>query len=361
MDAHWRARTTGATWCSLAAACAAIAVAGSLVAGPASGQARKGTPAAAEDGDNSGAQEGQGAAQQSKKPSPAEAKAAIDAAAKLLEAGKAEPAVEALSRTLANGRLPPAIMAKALLYRGSAYRQLNKPAQAIADLTSALWVKGGLGEADRADALKQRAAAYHAAGLSDTGAAAVSNTSAAGPTTGGWDFFGSLFGSSSSSPPPAPPQPVASPPAPPQPVASQPAPPQPVALPAAAPANIPAAEMAPSPHPPTATSAWTRNTQVHNRPGDIETATASGRPEGRFRIQIGMARTHDQAQEMAIKVKSRYGDAVGQREPEIDETVVGNMGSFYRVRIGPFASPQEGQAACSKLKGSGLDCLVVAQ
>ena len=64
---------------------------------------------------------------------------------------------------------------------------------------------------------------------------------------------------------------------------------------------------------------------------------------------------------MASKVKSRFADAVGQREPEIDETVVGNMGSFYRVRIGPFASPQEGQAACSKLKGSGFDCLVVAQ
>jgi hypothetical protein len=64
---------------------------------------------------------------------------------------------------------------------------------------------------------------------------------------------------------------------------------------------------------------------------------------------------------MASKIKSQYGQAVGQREPEIDEAVVGNMGSFYRVRVGPFASPQEGQAACAKLKGSGLDCLVVTQ
>ena len=49
------------------------------------------------------------------------------------------------------------------------------------------------------------------------------------------------------------------------------------------------------------------------------------------------------------------------REPGIDETTVGNMGSFYRVRIGPFASAQEGQAACAKLKGPGIDCRVVGQ
>jgi cell division septation protein DedD len=104
------------------------------------------------------------------------------------------------------------------------------------------------------------------------------------------------------------------------------------------------------------------NTQVHGRTsGGGESASVPPKPEGRFRIQIGMVRTQDQAQEIAIKVKSRYGDAVGQREPEIDETVVGNMGSFYRVRVGPFASLQEGQAACSKLKGSGFDCLVVTQ
>jgi hypothetical protein len=31
------------------------------------------------------------------------------------------------------------------------------------------------------------------------------------------------------------------------------------------------------------------------------------------------------------------------------------------VRLGPFASAQEGQATCAKLKGTGIDCLVVAQ
>ena len=72
-------------------------------------------------------------------------------------------------RCSSGGNLPPAIMAKALLYRGIAYRQQKLPAQAIADLTSALWLKGGLGESDRADALRQRTSAYQEAGLRDGG------------------------------------------------------------------------------------------------------------------------------------------------------------------------------------------------
>ena len=74
-----------------------------------------------------------------------------------------------------------------------------------------------------------------------------------------------------------------------------------------------------------------------------------------------MVRTQAEAQALATKVKGEHGAALATREPEIDEAPVGNMGSFYRVRFGPFASAQEGQAACAKLKGTGIDCLVVAQ
>src|SRR5215510_1185928 len=175
-----------------------------------------------------------------KKHDPAEAQRAVEHAGKLLEAGKTEPAVQALSATLAAGNLPPSVMAKALLLRGIAYRQQKKPAQAISDFTSALWLKGGLSETDRADGLRQRAAAYQEAGLNQQGGeiatAALgketrarerpSNPAASpwgdGTTTsapsasapphtalnqepskepasgGGWDLFGSLFGGAGS-------------------------------------------------------------------------------------------------------------------------------------------------------------------
>jgi tetratricopeptide (TPR) repeat protein len=79
-----------------------------------------------------------------KRQDPVEAQRTIEAALKLLEVGKPDQATQALTTVLNGGNLPPAIMAKALLYRGIAYRQQKKPAQAIADLTSALWLKGGL-------------------------------------------------------------------------------------------------------------------------------------------------------------------------------------------------------------------------
>src|SRR5262245_51707223 len=104
-----------------------------------------------------------------KKHDPGEAQRAVDNAAKLIDAGRAEQAVQALSATLAGGNLPPAVMARALLLRGIAYRQQKKPAQAIADFTSALWLKGGLSESDRADGLRQRTAAYQEAGLGQQG------------------------------------------------------------------------------------------------------------------------------------------------------------------------------------------------
>src|SRR5215510_4746609 len=109
------------------------------------------------------------AAASKKKHDPAEAQRAVEHAGKLLEAGKTEPAVQALSAVLAAGNLPPSVMAKALLLRGTAYRQQKKPAQAISDFTSALWLKGRLSETDRADGLRQRAAAYQEAGLSQSG------------------------------------------------------------------------------------------------------------------------------------------------------------------------------------------------
>jgi len=74
-----------------------------------------------------------------------------------------------------------------------------------------------------------------------------------------------------------------------------------------------------------------------------------------------MVRTQGEAQDIAAKVKREHAAALAAREPEIDEAVIGNMGSFYRVRVGPFATQAEGHATCAKLKGSGLDCLVIAQ
>ncbi len=88
---------------------------------------------------------------------------------KSYKAAKIDKAISSLSLALSAGGLSSKDMAKALYYRGLAYRRKAKPGEAIADLTSAVWLKNGLNETERQDALKNRSEAYREAGISDPG------------------------------------------------------------------------------------------------------------------------------------------------------------------------------------------------
>jgi cell division septation protein DedD len=74
-------------------------------------------------------------------------------------------------------------------------------------------------------------------------------------------------------------------------------------------------------------------------------------------VQLASVRTESEARALAAKAKRE--PALARRQSAIDHAVLGNMGAFYRVRFGPFASAQETEAVCAKLQGSGFDCLPV--
>lgn len=303
-----------------------------------------------------------------KKQDPVEAQRAVDAAAKLLQSGKTEQAAQALTGTLAGGNLPPALMARALYMRGVAYRQQSKPAQAISDLTSALWLKGGLTAEDRQDALKQRSGAYADAGLTESGEVAATPAVAAATapamkeakerpaskswgvvttpadnapanTTqtaeGGGNWFKNWFNNSSPAQAKEPPST----------------------------ASIDKAEVPPRTTQPASTarvaSAWSSKTQVQSETSPTARPAAAA-AVGKYRVQLATVRTQQEAVALAAKAKRSLG-ALAAREPEIDQTVLGNMGSFYRVRVGPFATAQEAQAVCAKANDTGFDCLTVTQ
>ncbi len=306
-----------------------------------------------------------------KRQDPVEAQRVIDAAGKLLQAGKADQAIQSLSATLNAGNLPPPIMAKALYTRGVAYRQKSQPAQALSDLTSALWLKGGLNEADRADALKQRSGAYADAGLTEGGEAVAASvpaakerpsspakgwsteTSAPASSSGGWleNLFGASAAPSNAAPPKtAPPTETAS---------------IQKADPPSAPAERPASRVRVS-------KAWSNATEVHaDRAAPSPAAAAPRAPAsdpspaptaaGKYRVQLATVRSQSEARALAAKAKQQHASVLAAREPEIDQAVLGNMGSFYRVRFGPYATLQETQAVCARLKGSGFDCMSVTQ
>jgi hypothetical protein len=302
-----------------------------------------------------------------RKQDPVEAQRVIDAAGKLVQAGEADQAIQSLSATLSAGNLPPPIMAKALYTRGVAYRQKSQPAQALSDLTSALWLKGGLNEADRADALKQRSGAYADAGLTERGeevAASVpaakerpsspakgwsTETSAPAPSSSSGGWLENLFGASAAPTKAAPPTETAS-------------------IQKADPASAPATRVRIS-------KAWSNATEVHADRAAPSPAAAAPRTAarvsdpspalkaaaGKYRVQLATVRSQAEARALAAKAKQQHASALAAREPEIDQTVLGNMGAFYRVRVGPYATLQETQAVCARLKGSGFDCMSVTQ
>jgi hypothetical protein len=324
-----------------------------------------------------------------RKQDPADAQRAVDTAGKHLQAGKSEQAVQTLSVTLSGGNLPPAVMAKAFYIRGMAYRKLGKPAQAISDLTSALWLKGGLGDEERAAATKERAAAFADAGLAEGGEVPAPAPAKSG--SGNW--LSSLFGAPASSAPAPPPVPAPAPPPVPAaggpkvsstvvekaetaPAASAPVqagawtsktqaqPGKPAAAPPPAPRPAPAAaapqaqKVAAAPAPKPAPAVPPQTAKVVAAPGP---APPRARAAGGFLVQLGAVRTEAEAQALAAKAKRAYGAALAGRNQRIDRAVMGNMGAFYRVRFGPFGSAEETQAVCAKLRGSGLDCMPVSQ
>ena len=70
-------------------------------------------------------------------------------------------------------------------------------------------------------------------------------------------------------------------------------------------------------------------------------------------------RSRAEAEQLAQNLVAQHGADLANHVPTVDEAVIGSMGTFYRVRIGGYASQEEPRGLCNKLRSSGLDCLVV--
>lgn len=350
----------------------------------------------------------------------------FEAGAKAFEAGKLEPAVQALTSALALGGLSSQQMAKALYYRGAAYRKQGKPAQAISDLTSSVWLKAGLSDADRAAAMDQRAAAYKEAGLGAPAALdqapaaavasapvvapqpasvapAVSQAAPAGGTTSSWTAVTSATAALEASTPasvapvaavaPVGLAPSASPDAPTlsalPPESGQAAPPVASPLDGAgsaignagsaignffgnmfqgssasqattgASSNVATASTGAPASAPAGTGNWSAQTQVAGAPSNTSSpVTASA--GGVFKLQVAAVRSREEATKLAEDLQQKHGAKIGGTTPVVDEAVLGNMGTFYRVRIGPYSNATDPGKVCGTLKPHGYDCMVVS-
>jgi cell division septation protein DedD len=96
-----------------------------------------------------------------------------------LAKGKFTAAAGQFGRALRSNDLSDAEVARTLYKRGLAYEKSERPAQAIADITNALFLKG-LSGSDRAKAYLSRGRAYEAVGLSDLARSDISRAKSGG-------------------------------------------------------------------------------------------------------------------------------------------------------------------------------------
>jgi SPOR domain len=167
-------------------------------------------------------------------------------------------------------------------------------------------------------------------------------------------WFGSLTDSSSESTAPAP-----------QPAPAQTAkPPKPSAPPAAASSSSwstsTETQEASSAGAGETQSRWSRLFGSRTANADVAAQPAPSTPAGRgYRLQLATSRSEAEAKALWKQVSQAQSlDGVS---PEIERVDIGNFGTFYSLRIGPFPDKAESLKVCNALKRSGIDCSPATQ
>jgi len=90
------------------------------------------------------------------------------------------------------------------------------------------------------------------------------------------------------------------------------------------------------------------------------TATQSAAPSSGYILQIGSYTSEAEANTSWQSYKQAHPSVAGF-SPEIKAADLGTKGTWYRLRVGPFASIGEANAACAKLKAQGARCFPAKQ
>lgn len=96
----------------------------------------------------------------------------------------------------------------------------------------------------------------------------------------------------------------------------------------------------------------------HTAPAKKVAAKAAA---GNFKLQVASVRSREEADKLAQALERYPAVRNGSVSTEVDEAVIGSMGTFYRVRLGPYANAKEPNELCQTLKPQGFDCLVTTQ
>ena len=103
---------------------------------------------------------------------------------------------------------------------------------------------------------------------------------------------------------------------------------------------------------------WSKSTRVEEFK---EPAAANSGLGKSYRVQLASSRSEKEARDYWAQLASQYGSELGGREPVIEKTDLGTLGTFYRLQVGPFAEKQEPLRLCNEFKRNGLDCFLVSR
>ncbi|MEL7544155.1 MAG: SPOR domain-containing protein, partial [Pseudomonadota bacterium] len=86
---------------------------------------------------------------------------------------------------------------------------------------------------------------------------------------------------------------------------------------------------------------------------------AKAKPKGRFNVQIATVRDKAIAEQIRAQIAGQAPRELGQLKPRVDTAVLGNMGTFFRVRVDGLASIPASKRLCDALIRKGHDCFLI--
>lgn len=82
--------------------------------------------------------------------------------------------------------------------------------------------------------------------------------------------------------------------------------------------------------------------------------------KGNTLIQLGSLKSYDMAEAEWKRILKKNVEIVGELEPLIQKIDLGEeQGIYYRLRTGPFETPEKASKVCSQLKEQKVECVVV--
>jgi cell division septation protein DedD len=93
-----------------------------------------------------------------------------------------------------------------------------------------------------------------------------------------------------------------------------------------------------------------------------ETQIAAAVPAGGdYVIQFASFLNPETAERETALVEQRFPDLLAGHEVFVQQTDIADQGTFYRVRLGPFASLAEARKTCARFQERDRDCLAMAR